>query len=358
MRTKSKKLLYAVISIVIAGLLTCSVLLVRHMNNSSPQTPEANLPEIDGPITDGDGNEMEPGESYPMPKAMVFRSASAQDETGLTLTATVKPDNATNQKVDWKVEFMNPSSAWATGKAVTDYVTLTPEAEGSKTATVKCVAPFGEQIKITVTSQENEEFSASCTVDYAAKLTRTNVTFAAASGLAGDTALVFDENCGPESPQLMRSFLTADDTSKKMPTFDYVLESDVYTLVDTYTTTLKIFVGGGAREMLQGFGYPDFSEKIDISNGFVPNKQFYINIFNENFMNNQGLLYNLALTCIEGTGLGNGEDNSTCLFFVEVETTGKYTNGPIKNLYNLDIEPGDVGVYVSGVELDQGTIIF
>lgn len=100
MKTKSKKLLYAIISMAIAGLLVCSVLLVRYASNFNPQTPEANLPEIDAPVTDGDGNELKPEQTHPMPKAMVFRTAAEQSE-GITLTATLKPENATNQKVDF-----------------------------------------------------------------------------------------------------------------------------------------------------------------------------------------------------------------------------------------------------------------
>ena len=51
---------------------------------------------------------------------------SVQAETAYTVTATVYPEDAANQKVDWSVSFANASSAWASGKKVTDYVTVTP----------------------------------------------------------------------------------------------------------------------------------------------------------------------------------------------------------------------------------------
>ena len=87
-------------------------------------------------------------------------------ETAYTLTATVTPANAMNKEVDWSVSFVDPTSAWASGKTVTDYVTVMPTSEGSLTARVECKAAFGTQIVVTVTSRENRSASATCTADY------------------------------------------------------------------------------------------------------------------------------------------------------------------------------------------------
>ena len=62
------------------------------------------------------------------------------------------------------MSFVNPSSSWASGKTVTDYVTVTPTSDGALTANVECKQAFGEQIKVTVTSRENTNVYASCTV--------------------------------------------------------------------------------------------------------------------------------------------------------------------------------------------------
>lgn len=85
------------------------------------------------------------------PENYAANGVSAQAETAYTLTATVLPEKASNKAVDWAVSFVNPSSAWATGKTVTDYVTVTPTADGALTANVECLQAFGEQIKVTVT---------------------------------------------------------------------------------------------------------------------------------------------------------------------------------------------------------------
>ena len=97
---------------------------------------------------------------------------SAQAESAYTLTATVEPAEATNKAVDWSAAFVDPDSAWATGKTVTDYVTVTPTADGALTASVACLQAFGEQIKVTVTSRDNPTASAACNVDYVQKFER------------------------------------------------------------------------------------------------------------------------------------------------------------------------------------------
>lgn len=91
---------------------------------------------------------------------------SAIAESAYTLTATITPSDAANKKVDWTVAFKNGSSTWASGKTVTDYVTVTPTSDGSLTARVECKAAFGSQIVVTVTSRENRSASATCTADY------------------------------------------------------------------------------------------------------------------------------------------------------------------------------------------------
>lgn len=91
-------------------------------------------------------------------------------DTAYTLTATVQPSYATDKTVDWSVAFVDPESDWATGKTVTDYVTVTPDSDGSATAKVVCLKAFGERIKITVMSRSNPNVTAYCFVDYKEKL--------------------------------------------------------------------------------------------------------------------------------------------------------------------------------------------
>ena len=126
-----------------------------------------------GQVTGDTGTVMGDGVNA-MPTRMTFRNAraltNASEYDSVTIQATVKPDNATNKNVSWSVAFVNSASAWATGKNVTDYVTVTPQSAGSNIATVECLQPFGEQIKITVTSESNLNAKAECTVDFAKRI--------------------------------------------------------------------------------------------------------------------------------------------------------------------------------------------
>ena len=86
--------------------------------------------------------------------------------TEYTLTVVLNADCPDDMKaIDWSVAWKNSSSEWATGKVVTDYVTVTPTADGALTAKVKKVAAFGEQVIVTVTSRVLPELKATATVD-------------------------------------------------------------------------------------------------------------------------------------------------------------------------------------------------
>ena len=96
---------------------------------------------------------------------------SVQAETAYTVTATVYPEDAANKKVDWSVAFANASSTWASGKKVTDYVTVTPSSDGALTAVVQNVAAFGEQIIVKTTSRDNTSAYATLNVEYLQRTT-------------------------------------------------------------------------------------------------------------------------------------------------------------------------------------------
>lgn len=87
-------------------------------------------------------------------------------ESAQQVTASVQPSDALNKEVDWSIAWANPSSEWATGKTVTDYVMITPTSDGALTATVACLQAFGEQMIVTATSRDNTSAKGTCTVDY------------------------------------------------------------------------------------------------------------------------------------------------------------------------------------------------
>lgn len=148
----------------------------------------------------------------------------------LTITATVSPDNsADNTGLDWSMAFKNPAAEWATGKTLSDYMTLTPsgtDVAGSKTVSVKCLKPFGEQIVITATSQDNPEVTASCTADFAQRVESATLKFGDLNvNLGGDTNVKWELN-----PNGAGVGGATNVTMEK---------SDVYTLAEEFTYTVK-----------------------------------------------------------------------------------------------------------------------
>lgn len=165
-------------------------------------------------------------------------SGDATDYEGetLTITATVSPDNsADNTGLDWSMAFKNPSSAWATGKTLSDHMTLTPsgtDAAGSKKVSVKCLKPFGEQIVITATSQDNPAVTASCTADFAQRIESATLKFGDLSvNLGGDTNVKWELN-----PNGTGVGGATSETSSK---------SDVYTLAEDFTYTVTLTSNNG-----------------------------------------------------------------------------------------------------------------
>ena len=113
-------------------------------------------------------------ETYAMPKKLMFAASSiptlaakAGHTVSIKLTATVTPIEAENKAVDWSVAWIDAEAN--KDKNVADYVTVTPESDGSSTATVVCKKAFdGSEIVITVTTREGG-FTAQCKVIYVGK---------------------------------------------------------------------------------------------------------------------------------------------------------------------------------------------
>ena len=84
------------------------------------------------------------------------------------LNATAYPIGSENGGFVWSAAWANPNSAFATGKDVYNYIELEGD-EGGSTCYVSALAPFGEQIVITVSTVYNPNAVATCTVDYSEK---------------------------------------------------------------------------------------------------------------------------------------------------------------------------------------------
>ncbi|MCM1437651.1 MAG: hypothetical protein NC131_00365 [Roseburia sp.] len=109
--------------------------------------------------------------SAPMPlAAYAAYEISPQADSVQLLTATLEPADATYQQVDYTVAWRNANSAWASGKDITEYITISQSTDGALQCAVSVLKPIGEEAIITCTARPLEVGawapSATCTVNY------------------------------------------------------------------------------------------------------------------------------------------------------------------------------------------------
>ena len=126
-------------------------------------------------LTEGKSNGMKLAGAKLTSEEYEANGVSEQADSVYTITATVTPAKVTDPTVLWTAEWTNGASAWASGKAVTEYLSLTPSAN-TLTATLVCKKEFGEQAIITAKAKSNEDAAASCTVDYVKRVTSVSIT--------------------------------------------------------------------------------------------------------------------------------------------------------------------------------------
>lgn len=258
---------------------------------------------------------------------------SEQADTAYQLTATITPDNATNKAVDWTIAFVNAESEWATGKTVTDYVTVTPTADGALTANVECLQAFGEQVRVTVTSRDNTAVKANATVDYTEKLSSVKATF-------GSTVL---------SNGMTKSFdLDASGQPAEVWTFDYT--TSAHTIADEYTTTVKISFADGASAVESAVGVEFTWAGETITSGMPSfDKTFFDKVFvtESGAVSSNPTQYNKLVSALSA---------GVTLFEVEVSTTGTYGNKT--DTYEVKVTSDGLNIRVEGIELGDTSIIF
>ncbi|HCY49198.1 MAG TPA: hypothetical protein DHU79_02935 [Clostridiales bacterium] len=171
---KQKVLKITAILLAVITIVTACVIGICYSVNVKRQD---NLPQAE--ITEPEFEYSEP-KVYNMPKAMTFtaKTLAAAQANGQTvdvkIQASVTPWDAANQQVDYSIAW---GAAPTHGKeAVTDYVTVTQDSDGSLTATISCKKAFGgDKIIVTVTTRDGG-FTANCTVSFVGVASTISIT--------------------------------------------------------------------------------------------------------------------------------------------------------------------------------------
>ena len=275
---------------------------------------------------------------------------SATAESAYILSATVLPSDAGNQQLDWSIAWVNPNSAWAKGKTVTDYVTVVPVTLGAKTATVSCFRAFGEQIKITVKSKSDSSKFANCMVDYAQRVENVQLYFGNVPiNLGGVTTVKYEI-----SPTL---------TGPGGEVYAEIETSDVYTLAENFTKKVTLANAKNGTETVYfrlASGHPSamaFSLPTGETNWYGEDiyYDFQHDIHNWFIMSRDGdlLVYNLPTGEIAEEFDGIIEST---MYAVQFEILGKYNSFT----YTSTMQCGGYtnGTAVASVALDYMSYVF
>ena len=110
-------------------------------------------------------------------------TVAADNSISKTITATVFPEDAKNKALDWNLEWLDETNE----TDIAEFLTLTPETDGSLKATLTCLKPFEGEALITATSREGNVFD-TCRAVYVGNPTVVEIQpqgFSATSGTIG-----------------------------------------------------------------------------------------------------------------------------------------------------------------------------
>lgn len=178
-RSDTVKWVLTLFAFILVGVMLAGIILGWFDKKEEPPAEEEQTEQA--AVMDGEGNAMDEDTIYPMPEKMSFSAAAfaqplAQfgEPSGTTVTspqsvdvrieAYVYPESAANKTVDFSVAWGNAPTHGS--EQVSNYLTVTPDSDGSTTATVSCKKSFGDDtIIITVTTREGG-YTATCTVSF------------------------------------------------------------------------------------------------------------------------------------------------------------------------------------------------
>ncbi len=341
--TKKTKILAGILAtVLLAGATTTVVCLSRDKEPTSQGQVSVQPNDSADNVTDENGEVLSEGVNV-MPARMTFRSARAitgeSKSNSATIQANIKPDNATNKNVSWSVAFVNPQSAWATGKNVSDYVTVTPQSVGSNIATVECLKPFGEQIKLMVVSESNANAKAECTIDFAKRINQVlfDITceeknfYKADNDFATDALYLnvgLDWNLWLDSPNCIYTDYTVNDVFEE--TFEIYSNEDV---IEQFTSDTGFFPVTAALELDKSEDaiYGPLSYTLD---GVDWSNPEYFNVLNNWFKAN----------------------TDKAMFTIHYKAVGQYSTWEAEVPIYVNVD--ELSVLVTEITLNQSTILF
>lgn len=346
---KTDAIKWIVVFVLVAVLLvgTVASLVIGIQNGKKTETP---------PATTESGMLITPDETNGAVKLSVAPLSANSginqlSETSYTITATIQPASAL-QKANWSVAWKNGGSSWATGKTVTDYVTVTPTEEGALTATLNCVKAFSEQVILTVSAAANADKKATCTVDYQQRLNVNSLSL-------GGTAL--STETGNFKAQYGKTHLMEIDYTLTDGTIPYLGKADYNEFICAGIAFTDEFIaaynaGNGSQEDITRkmkranlTADVEHTRQIEFTDGAYGNTVFY-GIFGY-FRDTNMPAFRAALNKV-------GENN---VFKVGIfKTDNAISNGYVEcdTWYKLGLDVGTLFMATESITVDNSGVVF
>ena len=163
-RSDTVKWILTLLAFILVGVMLAGIILGWFEREEEAPAEEEQTEQT--AIMDGEGNAMDAAALYRMPERMTFTSAALISERSaqVRIEAYVYPENAANREVDFSLAWGN---APTNGDGdVTDFVTVTPEGDGCRVATVACQKAFGEDTILLTATTRDGGYQATCTIVY------------------------------------------------------------------------------------------------------------------------------------------------------------------------------------------------
>ncbi len=152
---------FTALIILFAGVISSLVIAIG--NKPIGEVKKADISgNIDTETPDFDNAEFAPVALKMSEEFTIHTAENGQQSISKTITATVMPVDAPDKSVDWSLEWCTPIE----GKDISEYLTLTPESDGSLTATITAHKGFeGGSAYVTATTRVGG-FTATCLIMY------------------------------------------------------------------------------------------------------------------------------------------------------------------------------------------------
>lgn len=282
-------------------------------------------------------------ESDPVEESAISLNMSSSNGS-VTVTATITPSTATNKKVNWSLAWKNASSSWASGKTVTDYVTVTPDSDGSLTATVKAVKAFSEQIILTCTSRDDINVKSTCTIDYSKKIESISVSI---KKDGSDSALYWSNEGDLYDIVLYTTF--SEGTIEDNFTFSYSMEA-TDEFISACQQTYNGFNPSGASTQISLIGKTTFTlelPQIETSYEKLTSNYIYFHIDSSN-----SALYRSAVNSFKRAV----ESFNGSIFNLTISASNAYSS--YEKTVGISSSGANFSVSVEDVTLSDSSIIF